>query len=177
MSTVILEDSDPDSRQAFERIIKSEGMSAGCTVAPGKTPGAVVIRCREESFSLPKPLRVGAVLAQVHSLLTSKKQQEYVQIGEFTLDTVNYELTDKKRVHPPVRLTEKEGKILVLMAAAKGKLVDRQLLLDSVWGYAKGVETHTLETHIYRLRQKIERDPSEPKILLTEINGYRLALL
>lgn len=74
----------------------------------------------------------------------------------------------------PIRLTEKEVAILCCLMKSKGSSVSRQSLLDAVWAYADGVETHTLETHIYRLRQKIEADPSAPAILLTEDNGYRL---
>lgn len=74
----------------------------------------------------------------------------------------------------PLRLTEKEVAILVTLKNAKGKPVSRQTLLDEVWAYAQGVETHTLETHIYRLRQKIETDPAAPKIIVTQEDGYSL---
>jgi DNA-binding response OmpR family regulator len=73
-----------------------------------------------------------------------------------------------------VRLTEKEASILKFLYRAGNKAVSREVLLDQVWGYNAGVATHTLETHIYRLRQKIESDPGEASLLLTEPGGYRL---
>mgnify|MGYP003394400406 CR=1 FL=1 len=73
------------------------------------------------------------------------------------------------------RLTEKERDILVLLDKHRGQGVERKTLLDTIWGYAEGVETHTLETHIHRLRRKIEVDPSAPVILCTEGSLYRLA--
>jgi DNA-binding response OmpR family regulator len=73
-----------------------------------------------------------------------------------------------------IRLTEKECDILLTLYDADGKSVSRQTLLDQVWGYASNVETHTLETHIYRVRQKIEIDPAAPAFLLTDEQGYLL---
>ena len=73
-----------------------------------------------------------------------------------------------------VRLTEKETAILKYLYRAGAKVVGRDVLLAEVWGYNSGVTTHTLETHIYRLRQKIEKDPSNAEILVTETGGYRL---
>lgn len=73
-----------------------------------------------------------------------------------------------------IRLTEKESDILKFLADEDGQVVSREVLLAEVWGYNSGVTTHTLETHIYRLRQKIEQDPSDAKYLVTEPGGYRL---
>jgi len=73
-----------------------------------------------------------------------------------------------------VRLTDKESSILKFLYRAGGKPVPRQILLNEVWGYNSAVTTHTLETHIYRLRQKMEADPSHPQLLLTDRGAYRL---
>ena len=75
-----------------------------------------------------------------------------------------------------MRLTEKETSILKYLFGNSGKAVSRDVLLNEVWGYNAGVTTHTLETHIYRLRQKIESDPSSAAILVTEPGGYRLLM-
>lgn len=77
---------------------------------------------------------------------------------------------------PAQKLTEKETGILIRLYESNGQTVTRDELLDSVWKYAEGVETHTLETHMYRLRQKIEADPSQPIMLVTTENGYALKL-
>lgn len=74
-----------------------------------------------------------------------------------------------------IRLTEKETNILKFLYRAPEGVVQRDVLLHEVWGYNAGVTTHTLETHIYRLRQKIEPDPSNVTLLVTESGGYRLA--
>ena len=73
-----------------------------------------------------------------------------------------------------IRLTEKETDILKYLIRAKNTNVKREVLLREVWGYNAGVTTHTLETHIYRLRQKIEHDPSQAKLLVTESGGYKI---
>ncbi len=73
-----------------------------------------------------------------------------------------------------VRLTEKETSILKYLYHSGANVVGRDILLGEVWGYSAGVTTHTLETHVYRLRQKIESDPFDPKILITKPGGYQL---
>ena len=73
-----------------------------------------------------------------------------------------------------MRLTEKETSILKFLYRSGDKPVSRDVLLHEVWGYNSGVTTHTLETHIYRLRQKIEKNPSNAELLITESGGYKL---
>jgi DNA-binding response OmpR family regulator len=73
-----------------------------------------------------------------------------------------------------IRLTEKETAIIKFLLRAGEQIVSRDVLLQDVWGYNASVTTHTLETHVYRLRQKIERDPSHAEILVTEGGGYKL---
>ena len=93
-------------------------------------------------------------------------------IGPYTFRPSAKLMTDtggKKKV----RLTEKEAAILKFLYRA-GRVIGRDTLLGEVWGYNAGVTTHTLETHVYRLRQKIERDPAHAEILVTEPGGYRL---
>ena len=82
-------------------------------------------------------------------------------------------LVDKK-ANKKIRLTEKETAILKYLYRAEQRAVGRETLLGEVWGYNAGVTTHTLETHVYRLRQKIEKDPAKAQILITDAGGYKL---
>lgn len=120
------------------------------------------------------PTKAGAVIALLQSMARAERGlPAKITIGDHTLDTRDNLWI--KAGEPPLRLTEKETAILAHMKAAAGKPVSRQALLEHVWSYVPDVETHTLETHIYRLRQKIEDDPSAPKILITQGDGYVLA--
>ena len=120
------------------------------------------------------PARACEVIALLQSMVRSEQGlPAKITIGAYELDTRDNLWT--KTGETPLRLTEKETAILAHMKAAGGKAVSRQELLEHVWSYVRDVETHTLETHIYRLRQKIEDDPSVPKILITQGDGYVLA--
>ncbi len=121
-----------------------------------------------------KPFRFAVLLARLRAHLRSHEQSEdaIFKIGPYTFKPSAKMLLgddDKK-----VRLTEKETSILKFLYRAGDKVVGRDTLLHEVWGYNSGVTTHTLETHIYRLRQKVERDPSNAELLVTEPGGYKL---
>ena len=121
------------------------------------------------------PLRLGALLDRLNAVQRRVGQSgsnDPVYIGSYPLDAVQGVLV--KDEENPVILTEKERDILLALAACRGEALSRSALLSQVWGYAEGLETHTLETHIYRLRQKIEVDPAKPEILLTDGDGYCL---
>lgn len=121
-----------------------------------------------------KPFRFGILLARVRAHLRSHEQSEdaVFQIGSYTFKPA-MKLLENENEKKKVRLTEKETAILKYLYRAGG-VVSRDVLLHEVWGYNSGVTTHTLETHIYRLRQKIEQDPSNAELLVTETGGYRL---
>lgn len=143
---------------------------------------AVIVQEPPESaestvISPVKPIRVGRVLDQIASLIASQER------GSGMLDLMSGRSVDTMQGYyysgagkDPIKLTEKEVAVLVLLEREKGQAVSREALLENVWQYAEGVETHTLETHIYRLRQKIEEDPAQPKILQTSEAGYFLAI-
>jgi DNA-binding response OmpR family regulator len=123
--------------------------------------------------TLSKPFRFSALLARLHALSThhAANGDAAVRIGPYTFHPSAKLLQEGAR---KVRLTEKETNILKFLHASAGT-VPRDILLHEVWGYGPAVATHTLETHIYRLRKKIEQDPAKAQILLTEGGGYRLS--
>ena len=73
-----------------------------------------------------------------------------------------------------IELTEKEVGILKCLLSTDEEFVDRDNLLEQVWNYNPGVTTHTLDTHIYRLRQKLEKDPSIPRLIISEGGGFKI---
>jgi DNA-binding response OmpR family regulator len=121
-----------------------------------------------------KPFRFSVLLARIRAALRQHDQSEDVifTIGPYSFQPANklLEASDGGKV----RLTDKETSILKYLYRQGPKTITRDVLLKEVWGYNNRVTTHTLETHIYRLRQKIERDPSNARLLVTEEGGYRL---
>ncbi len=121
-----------------------------------------------------KPFKFAVLLARIRAQLRQHEQSEdaVFAIGPYSFKPAAKMLIDERG--GKVRLTEKETSILKFLYRAGEKVVSRDVLLHEVWGYNAGVTTHTLETHIYRLRQKIEKDPSNAEILVTETGGYKL---
>jgi DNA-binding response OmpR family regulator len=121
-----------------------------------------------------KPFRFAVLLARIRAQLRQHEQSEDATftVGPYTFKPGQKLLTLENG--QKIRLTEKEAAIIRYLYRAEQKVVTRDVLLEEVWGYNSGVTTHTLETHVYRLRQKIERDPSNAEILVTENGGYKI---
>ena len=168
---------DMDGREAC-RVMRKNGFKSPIIMLTGADSEADTILGLDAGANdyVSKPFKFGVLLARVRAHLRSHEQSEdaVFKVGPYEFrPAVKMLVTaeDKK-----IRLTEKETSILKFLYRAGGKPVTRDVLLDEVWGYNSGVTTHTLETHVYRLRQKIEPDPSNASILLTESGGYRLSL-
>lgn len=167
-------------RAALERYLERDAALGGrCEVrarpAEAYSGAMLVLGGAGAGGDLARPCRLGAVLDRALSLGRRAVHQQSlspVVIGPYVLDPAVGALS--KDGTKFIRLTEKERDILLILAAAGGQAIARDDLLARVWAYADGVETHTLETHIYRLRQKIERDPASPRWLLTTGDGYSL---
>lgn len=120
-----------------------------------------------------KPFRFHLLMARIHAHIRTRDRSEEAayRIGPYTFKpSAKVLLTEEEK---KIRLTEKETNILKFLYRTGGT-VPRETLLHEVWGYNPSVTTHTLETHIYRLRQKIECNPGDARILVTESGGYRL---
>ena len=124
-----------------------------------------------------KPFRVNVLMARLRARIREAEQSQHAvfQIGPYSFRPLDKTMYDN-REDRKIRLTEKETAIVKFLYLAGNSVVSREVLLGEVWGYNAGVTTHTLETHVYRLRQKIEENPSKALILVTESTGYRLVV-
>lgn len=166
---------DMDGREACKALRKS-GFKAPIIMLTGNDSDADTILGLDAGANdyITKPFRFAVLLARIRAQLRQHEQSEdaVFTIGKYIFKPASKLLVDEKG--SKIRLTEKETSILKYLYRAGEKVVTRDILLLEVWGYNAGVTTHTLETHIYRLRQKIERDPSNAELLVTETGGYKL---
>ncbi len=123
---------------------------------------------------ISKPFKISSFLSRFYKsiCLFDSSDTKGFAIGNFLFQPLTKSIIYSEGKE--VKLTEKEAEILSFLYHAKGKLVDREKLLSEVWGYNAGVTTHTLETHMYRLRQKLDTGNEEP-LIITEIGGYRIS--
>lgn len=165
---------DGDGRSLC-REFRAQGVTCPIILLTAKDSDSDVIEGLDAGANdyVSKPFRFAVLMARIHAHLRSHEQSEEAvyRIGPYTFRPSAKILVDSQG--RKIRLTEKETNILKFLYRS-GETVGRETLLHEVWGYNPAVTTHTLETHIYRLRQKIERDPTEAQILVTESGGYRL---
>ena len=166
---------DIDGREAV-RILRKNGFKAPIIMLTGHGTNSDTILGLESGANdyITKPFRFAVLLAHIRAQL---RQHEASEDAVFTIGPHTFRPSSKLLLNPKgskVRLTEKETSILRYLYRVGQRPVSRETMLREVWGYNSGVTTHTLETHIYRLRQKIEKDAAAPAILVTEASGYKL---
>ncbi len=167
---------DIDGREVC-RLLRRAGVRAPIIMLTGAGSEADTILGLDSGANdyVVKPFRLGVLLARIRAQFRQHERSEdaVFAIGPYSFRPGAKLLIDSE-TDRKIRLTEKEAAVLKFLFRAGQAAIGRDVLLNEVWGYNSGVTTHTLETHVYRLRQKIERDPSNAEILLTEAGGYRL---
>ncbi len=179
-AAVVMDISLPDGDgRDFCRALRQEGIKIPIIMLTRSTAETDVVRGLDSGANdyIAKPFRLNELLARLRAQLRAFESSEdaVFTIGPYMFRPAARQLLDPVR-NKRIRLTDKEAAILKFLYRAAGRPAARQTLLNEVWGYNSAVTTHTLETHIYRLRQKIEPDPSSSRLLLTEGGGYRLDL-
>ena len=166
---------DTDGRELC-RVMRKHGVKCPVLMLTGHDSDADTILGLDAGANdyVTKPFKFPVLLARIRAQLRTHEQSEdaVFQLGPYTFKPAMKMLIDER--DRKIRLTEKETSILKFLYRAQEGVVPRDVLLHEVWGYNAGVTTHTLETHICRLRQKIEPDPSNARLLVTESGGYRL---
>ncbi|MBX2806441.1 MAG: response regulator transcription factor [Hyphomicrobiales bacterium] len=166
---------DMDGREAC-KLLRKNGFKGPIVMLTGQSSDADTILGLESGANdyIAKPFKFAVLLARIRAQLRQHEQSEdaVFSIGPYSFKPAAKLLQEDNG--SKIRLTEKETSILKYLYRAGEKVVSRDVLLHEVWGYNAGVTTHTLETHIYRLRQKMEKDPSNAELLITETGGYKL---
>ena len=168
---------DTDGRELC-RLIRKQGVKCPILMLTGHDTDSDTILGLDAGANdyITKPFKFPVLLARMRAQL---RQHELSEDAIFVLGPYTFKPSLKLLVTSDgkkIRLTEKETNILKFLYRSTEDVVPRDILLHEVWGYNAGVTTHTLETHIYRLRQKIEPDPGKARLLVTENGGYRLSL-
>ena len=168
---------DTDGRELC-RLIRKQGVKCPILMLTGHDTDSDTILGLDAGANdyITKPFKFPVLLARMRAQL---RQHELSEDAIFVLGPYTFKPSLKLLVtsdDKKIRLTEKETNILKFLYRSTEDVVPRDILLHEVWGYNVGVTTHTLETHIYRLRQKIEPDPGKARLLVTKNGGYRLSL-
>ena len=166
---------DMDGREAV-RLMRKDGFKRPIIMLTAHDSDADTVLGLDAGANdyISKPFRFAVLLARLRVQLRQHEASEdaIFTIGPYTFRPASKNLINEKGAR--LRLTEKEAAILRFLHRADRQVVSREVLLKDVWGYNANVTTHTLETHIYRLRQKIEVDPADARLLVTDAGGYKL---
>ncbi|ADM09023.1 DNA-binding response regulator [Parvularcula bermudensis HTCC2503] len=171
--TDILEQADAilvDGRHEGASVAWREAGFSGPILCLGGAPNAE----GEAILSLSLPLRVVELAARIRAAVRNHQRSDGAAFAFGPYHCRPAERALVREGEEPIRLTDLEAGILDHLHRADGRLMNRDELLARVWGYKTGVTTHTLETHIYRLRQKIGRISGVSGGIVTEEGGYRL---
>lgn len=167
---------DMDGRDVC-RIMRKDGVKSPIIMLTGADTDADTILGLDAGANdyVVKPFKLGVLLARIRAHIRQHERSDdaVFTIGPYTFTPSAKMLVDNQS-NKKIKLTDKEAAILKYLYRSGPQVVPREKLLDEVWGYNAGVTTHTLETHVYRLRQKIEPDPANAQLLITDSGGYRL---
>ena len=167
---------DGDGRQLCERLRK-RGVETPILMLTASDAETDIVRGLAAGANdyIVKPFRLPVLMARLRSQLRGFEDSMHrtISVGPYTFHPAEKILRDPVQ-RRPIRLTDKETRILRRLCRTPGEGVARQVLLSEVWGYSKAISTHTLETHIYRLRQKMERDPTQPELIRSAGGCYAL---
>lgn len=167
---VILDVEDEGERRRGAEALRAEGF-----VGPLLILGDACPDDGPDDEPVGRPVRLGVLLARIDAHAADPDTGGTHRLGPYEFDPVERELRDNSR-REAIRLTELECKLLACLVQGNGAVIGRDELLARVWGYSPGVATHTVETHVWRLRQKIETTNPATRLLITEPGGYRLAV-
>lgn len=175
---VIMLDASLDAEETATEVLDDADLPTILLLpAPGGAPAGNLME-RGADALLGKPFRLAVLLDHLRAVSARPRRPAPADGGMLAIGPHILDLRTRILQHGDgggtVRLTGKEVEILTYLHKADGP-IGREALLDAVWGYRQGIDTHTLETHIYRLRRKIEVDPAHAVLLVTEPGGYRLA--
>lgn len=174
----------PDSQTAPDIVIIDENMQklAEFKDARLRVPVFFLTSVSEESIAdipadhiIAKPIDLAAFLDELHSCINlfENSANGYISFNRYIVRPIKKDILNQRN-REITKLTEKEVAILKHLYKNRQRIVSKNELLQEVWGYAPDVTTHTIETHIYRLRQKVEHDDPDAQLIVTVDGGYKL---
>ncbi len=175
---ILIDTSLPDeSLSTLCKSIRKKGVRGPIILVAGERGEDVAIAALDAGANdyVLKPFKINVLVAKIRSNIRQFEQSEFaiLRFGRFSFKPGDKLLLNNSS-QEEVRLTDKETAIIKLLYLSGGKVVTRATLLEEVWGYNTTLTTHTLETHIYRIRQKVGNASSGLDFITTESEGYRM---